>query len=208
MWSTMLEGVDRDAAMPRCHFTSAPTASPLTPRGLVDVSTLCVPFLPCSTLTTLLATSKGIDAELRPHWHRYQMWLDPYDADIVRRSHALDDLRQDLQRLRSRIRLRRTERGRSVHAALLILRQGARCPNLPCQMPIVRGTARCDFCCYWECSQCRGFRKPGTFGERCAHCGFEDLHPCVACGLRVPRDRERCNECHAMASAARTAAVL
>lgn len=103
---------------------------------------------------------------------------------------------RDLQRLRPRMRRRRAERARQLRAALRVLRQGVRCPV--CQRPMVRGTARCDGCCYWACSRCRVFRAPGTFGEPCARCGFEDLHPCAACGLRVPRDRDRCNACRAV----------
>ena len=165
------------------------------PHRLATVSTLCVSFLSCGTLSTLLSVSRELEAEMRPYWYRYLMWLDPYDADIVRRCHAVDDLQRDLRRLRSQIRRRREEKAQTLRAALRLLRQGVRCPNPACQRPIVRGTERCEFCKYWACSRCGGVRKPGTFGIPCEHCAFEDLWPCLTCRRGIPRDRERCFDC-------------
>jgi hypothetical protein len=164
-----------------------------TPLG--NTCHLVTPFLPGQTLVPLLAVCRDLRQSVTPLWRRYQMWLAPSDAAVLRRSHALDDLAARIAQRRPCILQHRIDMLRRLRAMNHVLRQGTWCRNSACRVPIARDTDRCDTCFHWRCTSCGTFRAPGTYHAPCIDCGYETLHPCGQCRLRIPRDRQLCNEC-------------
>ena len=165
---------------------------------------LYTPFLHPRHMPTLMAVCKLMKEGAAPAWREYQAWTAPMDAEVLRRSHALDDLVTRILQMRPHILRRRADVVRRLRTLNRLLRDGVVCGNRECRVPLVRGTERCDACFYWVCEACRAFRPPGTHALPCANCGRAALHGCRDCALLIPRDRERCYDCrceHARRSA-------
>lgn len=156
---------------------------------------LYAPFLHPRSLPSLMGVCRSLREDAEPAWRRYQSWVAPYDAAVLRRSHALDEFAARLAKRRPLILMRRADLLQRLRHMNRLLRGGARCENRDCRVPIVRGTERCDRCGYWRCAACAAFRAPGTHALPCASCGHAALHGCRDCALQIPRDRERCSDC-------------